>query len=395
MTKRIYCFLALFCINLLAICQEADTLKQKDIIDVMESIFPKHKFKKHSEESLTSGSKFIWLSPNVGYSLTTGFLTQVVGNIAYRKPNANVSTIVPLITYTQKNQLVFEMRTNHWFKDNRFNLVGDWRVMRYPQNTYGLGTNSMLDDVINMDYNHLRLHQTVLKKVYRNVYVGLGYLLDYHWNIISHTANQELTIISNYQNGVSGSSTSSGLLLSFLYDNRLNSINPTAGLYLNLTLRNNFRWLGSNENTEMLMIDLRKYVHLPQNSDNVLAFWSYNSLTVSGNPPFLDLSSTGWDTYGNTGRGFIQGRFRGKKMIYAETEYRFGITKNRLLGGVFFINAQTLQGPILGGFDRIMTAAGGGLRIKLNKFSRANFAIDYAFGADGSNGLFFNVGEVF
>jgi hypothetical protein len=39
--------------------------------------------------------------------------------------------------------------------------------------------------------------------------------------------------------------------------------------------------------------------------------------------------------------------------------------------------------------------AGAALRIKLNKFTRTNLAIDYAFGADGTKGLFFNLGEVF
>ena len=46
--------------------------------------------------------------------------------------------------------------------------------------------------------------------------------------------------------------------------------------------------------------------------------------------------------YGNTGRGFIQGRFRGKNFVYGEAEYRFGITRNRLLGGVVFSNAQSV-----------------------------------------------------
>jgi len=38
---------------------------------------------------------------------------------------------------------------------------------------------------------------------------------------------------------------------------------------------------------------------------------------------------------------------------------------------------------------------GAGLRIKLNKFSRTNVAIDYGFGAGGSRGFFVNLGEVF
>ncbi len=38
---------------------------------------------------------------------------------------------------------------------------------------------------------------------------------------------------------------------------------------------------------------------------------------------------------------------------------------------------------------------GGGVRIKLNKVSGTNLSIDYAFGVNGSQGLFFNIAEVF
>jgi hypothetical protein len=107
--------------------------------------------------------------------------------------------------------------------------------------------------------------------------------------------------------------------------------------------------------------------------------------------------------YGNTGRGFIQGRFRGKNLVYGEAEYRYGITRNRLLGGVVFANAQSVteinytrgKGESDGGFERVVPALGAGLRLNLNKASRTNLAIDYAWGLDGSHGLALNLGEVF
>ena len=36
-----------------------------------------------------------------------------------------------------------------------------------------------------------------------------------------------------------------------------------------------------------------------------------------------------------------------------------------------------------------------GLRIKLNKHSRTNIGIDFGFGVEGSNGVFFGTGEAF
>jgi len=140
---------------------------------------------------------------------------------------------------------------------------------------------------------------------------------------------------------------------------------------------------------------LRKYYKFPEGSDNVIAFWSYDWLVLRGRPPYLDLPSTSWDTYSTTGRGYIQSRFRGAQMLYLETEYRFKITTNGLIGGVVFLNGQTLSSTPGSKLEKIQPGYGPGLRIKLSKASKTNLDIDYGFGRQGSNGLFLTVGEVF
>jgi hypothetical protein len=107
------------------------------------------------------------------------------------------------------------------------------------------------------------------------------------------------------------------------------------------------------------------------------------------------LPSTGWDDFYNTGRGYIQGRYRGKDMLYFESEYRFGITNNGLLGGVLFVNAESFSKELSKQLAVVAPACGLGVRIKLNKFSGANLCVDYGFGADGSRGISVNLGEVF
>jgi hypothetical protein len=101
------------------------------------------------------------------------------------------------------------------------------------------------------------------------------------------------------------------------------------------------------------------------------------------------------DTYANMGRGYIGGRFRGKDMVYLESEYRYGITSNGFLGGVVFVNAQSFTEPVTNRFEAIAPGWGAGIRIKLNKFSRSNICLDYGFGLHGSQGIFANLGEVF
>jgi len=131
------------------------------------------------------------------------------------------------------------------------------------------------------------------------------------------------------------------------------------------------------------------------NLRTIWAFWSYDWFTVSGNPPYLLLSSTGWDDYYNTGREYIQGRFRGINTIDFESEYRFGITANGLIGGVIFGDAESFFKQIPSKTHTIDSGWGIGIRIRLNKFSGANLCLDYGWGLNGSQGIFVNLGEVF
>jgi len=374
---------------------------QIDITDVLKKVFKTKQISNGTPVSNPAKDKerFVALFPALGYTLQTRLAVILAGNVAFfagKDTSDKLSTITSSISYTENNQIVLPVQSNIWTKGNKFNIVGDWRISQYPQDTYGLGGNNDIDtsnDLIN--YSYFRIYQTVMRRINNNFYAGVGYNLDFHWNISEngYTDNRQ-SDFAKYPSG--GTKTvSSGLSLNLLYDSRDNPINPSGGEYANLVLRNNFTFLGSDQNWQSLLVDLRKYFTLGK-SGNVLAFWSYNWLVLKGTPPYLDLPSTSWDTYTNTGRGYIQGRFRSRQMLYLESEYRFHLTQNGLLGGVLFANAQSFsQYPGNFSFQYVQPAAGLGLRIKLNKSSKTNIDIDYGFGLGESHGLFVNIGEVF
>jgi outer membrane protein assembly factor BamA len=180
-----------------------------------------------------------------------------------------------------------------------------------------------------------------------------------------------------------------------MYDNRTNILNPSNGMFISVQFSSSNTVIGSNYNSQSLLLDIRKYFRLPYKSENILAFWSYDNFTYSGKLPYLDLPSTGWDAYNNTGRGYVQGRFRGNNFVYLEGEYRFKITNNGLLGGVVFANAESVSDYPSNKFTTIMISKGIGLRLKINKDSSSNLCVDYGFGQGNSRGFSFNLGEVF
>jgi hypothetical protein len=110
-----------------------------------------------------------------------------------------------------------------------------------------------------------------------------------------------------------------------------------------------------------------------------------------GRVPYFNLPGTQLEFAGRSGRGYPLARFRGRHMLYAEGEYRFDLSRNGLFGGVGFLNFQSVtdQNNNLNGIN---PAIGTGLRIKFNKQSNTNLAIDFGF-APNSFQLYIGLGE--
>lgn len=373
--------------------EQKDT-RQKDLGDVLKSVFSKKKQKAPKNDSITS-KPIISFVPAVGYSLQTKTAGTLTGNIVFRLyADSKVSAITTSMGFTQRRQFTLPIVSNIWTKGNKYLFVGDARFYVYPQSTYGLGSNSSILAEDPMRYNLFRFSEVAYKRISGDFYLGLGYMLIKHWNI-TH-AGPLNGAVSDYETyGPQTKTTSSGISFNTLFDSRDNSVNPTRGLYAAFKVYTYNKALGSNSNWQSVVIDARKYFRLPASSDNVIAFWSYDWLVLSGRPPYLDLPSTSWDTYSTTGRGYIQSRFRGARMLYLETEYRYKITRNGLLGGVVFLNGQSLSAAPGSKLESVQPGYGLGARIKLSKISKTNLDIDYGFGNQGSRGLFLTVGEVF
>jgi len=380
--------------------RQFDVNNEEDLIDIAHKFVNKEAQKRSDSEGRQSSTLRLSAVPAAGYSLQTGFAVLAVANAAFytsKHQEANISSILTSLTYSQQKQIIFPVQANIFTKGNKYNIVVDWRYLKYPSYTYGLGGYTSFLDQYTIDYSALRLHQNVYRLISKDLYLGLGYYIDYFWNIkeVDPPAGKITDFQAYDTNGPAKTELASGLTINMLYDSRRNSINPENGTYLNLTYRPNLTLLGNNNTWRSFVVDARKYFKLPFGIDNILAFWNYDWLTLSGNPPYLMLPNTGGDPYSNTGRGYIQGRFRGKNMLYLEGEYRFAISGNDLLGGVLFVNAQSFTEQGNNQFQVISPGYGAGLRIKLNKFSRTNIAIDYALGNNGSGGFFVNLGEVF
>jgi hypothetical protein len=371
---------------------------QKDLIDLLHSLMKKDSVDRKDTVIDTRNIHFGVL-PAVGYTLQTRFAAIVSANAAFFTrqkgvPNQKLSSVQGSIAYTANKQIILPLLARIYFQGDRYTLISNYRYLKYPSLTYGLGGHTHIEDGYTIDFFYLKLHQALLRKMSKNFYFGFGYDFDYLWGIREvNPPPAHKTDFDKY--GFHSTETASGPSFHLVYDSRQNSINPDYGQFLNIVYSPKFIFMGSDANWQSLHVEFRKYLSLDDRSRNLLSFWSYNWLTLDGKPPYLLLPSTGWDETYSTGRGYIQGRYRGRNMLYDELAYRFIVTDNGILGAVAFVNAESFSEPHSNCFEVIAPGAGLGIRLKLNKFSGTNLSIDYGFGKEGSKGLFVNFGEVF
>ncbi|MEO8173467.1 MAG: BamA/TamA family outer membrane protein [Sediminibacterium sp.] len=377
-----------------------DTLGQKDLIDIAKRLFNFRSGKPIREErGKNVYFSFLPFNSSVPGGSGRALITTTTA-AAYFGPRktTNISSATFTPYWNFNNRFGLPLRTSIWLANNTWTIQGDSRFLYYPQFSWGLGGVRTENEKLLVDYKYIRFYQSALKKITPYFLAGGGYYLDHHLNIKTDDTAKNLKQYTGYDYGTGSNSLSSGISVNLLYDTRNNSINPLPGMYANLVYRINTKVLGSNDNWQSLFIDIRKYISLNKTNrqqQNTLAFWTY-LWTVFNNPaPLLDLPGIGWDPDNRSGRGIDQNRYSGKSLLYFESEYRYRITENGLLGGVAFVNLQNFSSDLSPQYSKLFPGYGLGLRLKLNKNSGANLCVDYGFGQNGSRGFFVNLGEVF
>ena len=384
------------CAQETTVTDTAAKVKQKDVIDILKKIF------KVDQKKIDSGrirKKFQFsLIPVAGSVAGGGKAIATAFNAAFYTGNdstTSLSTITFSPWFTFDGKFVLPARNMIWLPNDILLWKGDTRFMIYPQYTWGLGGNTNHDDKVLLEYNYIRFYHSLLKKTGDKVFFGAGYNLDYHFNISAENDSAHFDVpVFDYENETRKNNVSSGPVLNFLIDSRRNSINPPGGFYFAVDYRFNLEFLGSSSNWQSMLIDTRKYFPFDKRRQNLLALWSYYWRVTDGKAPYLDLPAIGWDYNSRSGRGFEQNRYRSRQLVYFESEYRRDISGNGLWGFVLFTNIHSVSEYQGNDFHYWHPAAGAGLRMKFNKISRTNIALDFAVSKD-FNGIYVGLGEAF
>lgn len=353
--------------------------------------------------------------PTLGYQPANGFTFGFISQFSFKiKPENRISLLSGGASYSSKKQVLTYLKNNMYVSDDHFFFSGDLRYYVFSQSNYGLGTDiipwgaEFQDFNFNtieqpMNYNYFKFHETVSYTIFPSFFIGAGIHFDSYTNIndkLLDVPNEKYTYHYNYSKKYGFSDKNyavNGMSLNLMYDTRDNLINTNNGLFLNGNYRFNPRTDLNKHSSSTLLLESRYFIPIDKtNKQHVLGFWAYGQFVVSGRLPYLNLPAIGWDQNSRSGKGYIQGLFRGANLMYFEGEYRFPITKNQMVSGTVFANATTASDADknLRLFQSIQPALGVGLRILLDKNTLTNFIVNYGLGRD-SRTFYFNDGEGF
>lgn len=287
--------------------------------------------------------------------------------------------------YTQMKQFTLQVKPELYLQNNSLYLTGNFMSERFPTKLWGIGPNT--EDSMEESYTPQRyiMDLSLQKKIFAEVpvYLGLRYQLE-SFKIVEKEPGKLLD-----QNLVPGSTGGliSGPGFIITYDSRDNIFYPSSGYYLQLFGLWNNHIFGSDYDYLNVKADLRSYITLGKNQTLVLQFLAESN---SGEVPFHKLARIGGDSLL---RGFYGGRFRDKKLLAFQTEYRFSLWKR--LGAVVFGGLGNLAENFNSlTWDNLKFAAGFGFRFKVIPRENVNVRVDFAFGS-GTHGIYLSAGEAF
>ena len=295
------------------------------------------------------------------------------------------STGQVLAYYTTKKQSSLQLTYNVFTNRERYVLTGEAKYFDAPIYYYGVGKRNTLSDSSLIDSKLITFQNRWLKQVIKYVFVGGQFQVSRTTSVSYKNPDSKMKERPlDEQDGY----LVSGLGPAILVDNRDNPLNTRNGLYAELGMVLYAPAIGSAFRFTRYQADLRRYIALSDRQ--VLAFHGLAKFSA-GRVPYRDMANLGGD---RIMRGFYEGRFRDRQMAAVQAEFRQQVFSR--VGLVAFASLGQVADEVNHlNFHRLKRAAGGGLRLMLNRRERLNIRIDYATGSEEASGLYFAIGEAF
>ncbi len=301
------------------------------------------------------------------------------------------SSVGSSVAYTMNDQLMFKVLPRIYWDKNRWVIDSVYDVRLYPNRYYGIGNDTpdryQLYTETAGDFR-TEVRRAVHGKLYVAAIHHLRAMFDFEEDGVFDARDDEIHGADSFLDGVRGAETGlvHGLGLGLVYDCRDDPVHPLRGGFYSTSIVGYPGFLGSDYEYGSWLVDLRQYVPVIPDREQLLAFQFLHEARF-GNPPFHQLGELGgpWQM-----RGFFKGRYRDDHMAMLQAEYRFHIWWR--LHGVAFLSLGEVYGETDFSFSELQHAGGIGIRFRFGE--NIYIRLDFGFGPD-TNAVIFNAGHAF
>jgi outer membrane protein assembly factor BamA len=341
-------FLPLLPIEVNAENQTLDTLKQKNVFQVL---------------------------PVVYFTSETRWVLEVFSYKTFKlSEKSSLSSLKLFLNASQEKQYSFLLPFQVFSKHDKYLFLGRIELSKYPEYFYGVGNKTTHQQREKYIPTLFSFQAKALKNLDHRLFLGVNLMFRQIRTDLLGLCNafndkSRFVGINGYRGGSIGPS--------IIFDSRDHILNPYRGIYFDLSLTTAFGEEFSQKTYayNSATADFRYFI--PLYRKHIFA----THIVVesnSGNMPYRDMSVLGGP---KNLRGYFYGRFRDNHLCLIDTELRSNI-KGRI-GMVVFGGA----GSVASHFKYLFSnqwhiSYGFGLRYQLNKNDRANVRADLAFGKD-------------
>ena len=306
-----------------------------------------------------------------------GFANVYLFKTSRRDPTLRISTIPTGFLYTLNKQILVAIGANIYLPKEKYIIRFENSFSKFPDKFWGLGNETISSDKESYTFTQFYINPQLSRKIKKNIFLGAG--LEYQ-----DVFNIQYDSLGNFEKqqvvGIYNRSSYHVLGYSFLFthDSRNHTYTPDKGSLLRIKFANFNSHLGSDFNFHGLEIDFRKFLFV--NRKQVLAVQGLGIFTF-GEVPFRNLALLGGNSMM---RGYYAGRYRDKKFIGSQAEYRFPLFKR--FSGVAFASAGQVANQMSEiNFQGFKLAGGAGLRFAVLPQERLNLRFDIAHGHEDLN----------
>jgi hypothetical protein len=322
-------------------------------------------------------------TPEMGGLLTLGALMSFRTSPIFKQGSQELvqrSTITVNGSYSTTKAINANVKLSTYMRGDQLRLFVDFAYKDMPDEYWGVGYEAGQAPESDSTTSYQRSSWVIFPKMLWRLTptIMAGAALDFN----STTATDVSPGMAEdpYYQAFGATNFNSGTGVVFQFDSRDIAANAWRGVYLNAQALFYGTTLGGDNTYQVYDIDYRQYRQLGRPGKTLA--WTVRTRSSHGDVPWAELSQLGSST---DLRGYRQGRYRDKTMLYGIVEYRHQFTNTKRPDGlsrhgvVAWVGGGSV-GEDLGDLDHLLPNWGVGYRFEVQP--RMSVRVDIGFGKE-------------